>query len=248
MPNPLKAKLAAGGCIICNWMVLGSISVAELMARSGADALVFDLQHGLWQRASLEHGIGLVRPHIVPVARPSDDSYHAIGSTLDAGAQAVIVPMVETEDQALAIAKAARFPPLGGRSVGGPRPIADYATYVPSANADILVAAMIETEMGVRNARAIAKVEGIDLLFIGPFDLSLSLGTFPKFGPKHDTAVQSVLEASRDAGKFCGIYTPNATVARERMAQGFQWVVAADDQNLIQGPAEEAVKRARGAA
>lgn len=248
MSNPLKDKLAAGGCITCHWAALGSPSVAELLAESRPDAIVFDLQHGLWTRPSLEHAIGLVRLHVVPTARTADASDHAIGSALDAGARAVIVPMIDTADQARAVVRAAKFPPHGGRSGGGIRPAVDFKAYIGAANDEILVAVMIETAAGVANAAAIAAVPGVDMLFIGPFDLSLSIGTYPEFGPKHETAVQSVLAAAKAAGKTCGIFTPYASVAADRRAQGFQWVVLADDQSLIQGPAKGAVKRARTAA
>jgi 2-keto-3-deoxy-L-rhamnonate aldolase RhmA/NAD(P)-dependent dehydrogenase (short-subunit alcohol dehydrogenase family) len=248
MANPLKEKLAAGGCITCHWAALGSPSVAELLAASQPDAIVFDLQHGLWMRSSLEHGIGLVRNACVPAVRTAGDSDLAIGSALDAGARAVIVPMVDTADQARAVVRAAKFPPQGGRSAGGIRPMIDDKSYVSAANEDVLVAVMIETATAVANAAAIAAVDGIDMLFIGPFDLSLSLGTFPEFGPRHDAAVQSVLAAAKAAGKTCGIFTPYATIAADRRAQGFQWVVLADDQSLVQSPSMGAVRRARTAA
>jgi 2-keto-3-deoxy-L-rhamnonate aldolase RhmA/short-subunit dehydrogenase len=244
MGNPLKEKLAAGGCITCHWATIGSPSVAEVMAESGPDSIVFDLQHGLWDRAGLEHAIGLVRHRAVPVVRSADDSDFAIGSVLDAGARALIVPMIDTAAQARAVVRKAKYPPLGSRSGGGTRPMLDYKSYIGGANDDILVAVMIETAEAVANADEIAAVPGIDILFIGPFDLSMSLGTFPEFGPKHEAAVQSVLAAARAHGKACGIFTPYATVAAERRAQGFQWVVLAYDQGLVQDGAKGAVARA----
>jgi len=242
--NPLKAKLAAGGCITAHWTALGSPTVAELLAQSVPDAIVFDLQHGLWTRPALEHGIGLVRGLALPTARTADGSDHAIGSALDAGARAVIVPMVNTAAEARAAVAAAKFPPLGRRSGGGIRPVFDFKTYIGGANEDVLVAVMIETAEGIANAAAIAAVDGVDMLFVGPFDLSLSLGTFPEFGPAHEAAVQSVLSAAKAAGKTCGIFTPSHSVASERRAQGFQWVILADDQSLVQEAAKGAVKKA----
>jgi 2-keto-3-deoxy-L-rhamnonate aldolase RhmA/short-subunit dehydrogenase len=245
MSNPLKEKLAAGGCIGCHWATLGSPSVAELLAESGPDCILFDLQHGLWDRLSLEYAIGLVRDKTVPAVRSVDATDHAIGMVLDAGARALIVPMVDTVEQARAVVRAAKYPPLGGRSGGGTRPMLDYKSYIPNANDDIVVAVMIETATAVANAAEIAAVPGIDMLFIGPFDLAMSMGTFPDFGPKHEAAVQSVLAAAKAAGKTCGIFTPYASFAADRRAQGFQWVVLAYDQALIQEPAKGAVKHAR---
>lgn len=244
MGNPLKEKLAAGGCVTCHWVTLGSPSAAEVMAESGPDSIVFDMQHGLWDRSSLEHAIGLVRHRTVPVVRSADDSDYAIGSVLDAGARALIVPMIDTAEQARAVVRKAKYPPMGSRSGGGTRPMLDYKSYIGGANEDILVAVMIETAEAVANAAAIAAVPGIDILFIGPFDLSMSIGTFPEFGPKHEAAVQSVLAAAKAHGKACGIFTPYATMAADRRAQGFQWVVLAYDQGLVQDGAKGAVGRA----
>lgn len=245
MSNPLKDKLAAGGCITCHWATLGSPSVAELLAESGPDCVVFDMQHGLWDRLSLEYAIGLVRHRTIPAVRSVDSSDHAIGMVLDAGARALIVPMVDTAEQARAVVRAAKYPPQGGRSGGGTRPMLDYKSYMASANDGIVVAVMIETATAVANAAEIAAVPGIDMLFIGPFDLAMSIGTFPEFGLKHEVAVQSVLAAAKGAGKTCGIFTPYASFAVDRRAQGFQWVVLAYDQSLIQEPAKGAVKQAR---
>jgi NAD(P)-dependent dehydrogenase (short-subunit alcohol dehydrogenase family) len=114
---------------------------------------------------------------------------------------------------------------------------------VPRTNDTIFVAAMIETTVGVENAAAIAAVPGIDMLFIGPFDLSLSMGTFPDFGPKHEAAMQSVLQAARAAGKSCGLFTLGETMAADRRRQGFQLAVLAYDQDLIQTPSKARIRR-----
>lgn len=245
MSNPLKDKLAAGGCITCHWATLGSPSAAELLAESGPDCVVFDMQHGLWDRLSLEYAIGLVRHRAVPAVRSADDSDHAIGAALDAGARALIVPMVDTAEQARAVVKAAKYPPQGGRSGGGIRPMLDYKSYMAAANDELVIAVMIETATALGNAAEIAAVPGVDMLFIGPFDLSMSIGTFPEFGPRHEAAVQSILAAAKAAGKTCGIFTPYASFAVDRRAQGFQWVVLSYDQSLIQEPAKGAVMQAR---
>lgn len=243
MSNPLLEKLKSGGCIGSHWAGLGSPSVAELMVESGADSIIFDLQHGLWTRTALEHAIGLVRGKAAPICRVQDDSYFAIGSALDAGAVGVIVPMVETAEQARACVEAAKYAPVGRRSMGGVRVVVDYKTYIAQANANTLVAVMIETAKGVENAAAIAAVPGIDCVFIGPSDLALSLECFPDNGPKHEAAMQSVLAACRAAGKACGLFTIYATAGADRRQQGFQWIVLANDQDLIQGPSKAAVRR-----
>lgn len=243
MENPVLSRLRAGGGVGAMWTTLGSPTVAELMVEEGADALVFDLQHGLWTRPTLEAAIGVTRGKAAPLVRTQDDSYFAIGNALDSGALGIIVPMVENAEQAKRIAAAAKYPPQGRRSSGGIRPVIDSKRDVPNTNAAIFVAVMIETAAGVENATAIAAVPGIDMLFIGPFDLSLSTGTFPDLGPKHEAAMRSVLQAAKKAGKSCGLFTPNVTIAADRRLQGFQLVVLAYDQDLIQTPSKAAIRR-----
>jgi 2-keto-3-deoxy-L-rhamnonate aldolase RhmA/NAD(P)-dependent dehydrogenase (short-subunit alcohol dehydrogenase family) len=241
--NPIRQKLAAGDCVGCHWVALGSPSVAEVMAQGQPDAMVFDLQHGLWTRETLEHGIGIVRGLTTPLCRVAENSPHAIGSALDAGAMGVIVPFVETAEQAEAAVVAAKYPPRGMRSFGNVRPIFDAASYVNEANANTFVAVMIETAKGVENAAEIAATPGVDMIFIGPFDLSLSLGTFPDFGPKHQDAILRVKAAAETAGKNAGIFTAHGMMAADRRAQGFQMVVLANDQDLLQGPSKAQVSR-----
>lgn len=246
MENPVLNKLRAGGCVGAMWTTLGAPVIAELMVQDGADAIVFDLQHGLWTRPLLESAIGMVRDKAVPMVRTQDDSYFAIGSALDAGALGIIVPVVETAEQARKIVEAAKYPPQGKRSSGGIRSVIDAKALVPKTNDLIFVAAMIETTVGVENAVEIAKVPGIDMLFIGPFDLSLSMGTFPDFGPRHEAAMQSVMQAAHKAGKPCGLFTLGETMAADRRRQGFQMAVLAYDQDLVQSPSKARIRTYAG--
>ena len=177
--NPtLRRRLAKGDCIGAVWLSLGSVALCELAALSRPDAIVIDMQHGLWDRLSLEAAIG-VTPSSVPVlVRVGENTAAAIGQALDAGAEGVIVPLVESAEAARAAVAAARYPPKGTRSGGGIRPLAHFPDYVAAAGA-LVVAVMIETRLGLRHARAIAAVPGVDMVFIGTGDLALSIGAFP---------------------------------------------------------------------
>ena len=108
MENPVLTKLRAGGCVGAMWVSLGSPTIAELMVQEGCDAILFDLQHGLWTRPTLEAAIGMTKSKAVPLVRPQDDSYFAIGNALDSGALGLIVPMVESAEQAKRIVAAAK--------------------------------------------------------------------------------------------------------------------------------------------
>jgi 2-keto-3-deoxy-L-rhamnonate aldolase RhmA/NAD(P)-dependent dehydrogenase (short-subunit alcohol dehydrogenase family) len=241
--NPVLQQLKAGHCVGCHWLALGSPSIAELMAQGRPDAMVFDLQHGLWTRQSLETGIGQVRHLTTVLCRVAENSPYAIGSALDAGASGVIVPYIETAAEAEAAVLAAKYPPHGNRSFGNVRPVYDPIKYVTEANENTFVAVMIETAKGMENAAAIAAVPGVDMIFIGPFDLSLSLGVFPDFGARHQQAVEAIKTATLAAGKFIGIFTPHGAIAADRRAQGFQLVILANDQDLLQGPSKAQIDR-----
>ncbi|MFO1067478.1 MAG: SDR family NAD(P)-dependent oxidoreductase [Geminicoccaceae bacterium] len=243
--NPLKETIAAGGSAGCVWLSLGSPAVAELMVQGGPDAAVFDLQHGLWDRSSLEAAIGLVRQRCVPLVRVAENSAHAISTALDAGALGVIVPLVESAEEAARSVAWSRYPPRGIRSGGGVRPLMDFKGYAGAADEAVLVIPMVETVAGVANAGAIAAVPGVDMVFIGTGDLALSLGTFPEFGPRHEAACLEVLAACRAVGTPCGIFTPSATFAMDRRAQGFRLSVLACDNEIVQAVATGHVRRFR---
>jgi len=229
----LRERIRGGECIGCIWLALGSPAAAELAADSEPDAIVFDLQHGLWERQALEGAIGMVRAKAAPLVRVARNGPAEIGTALDAGAVGVIVPLVETAEEARQAVDAARYPPLGNRSGGGVRPLMDFKRYVPAANEHVLVAVMIETRLGVENAAAIAATPGVDMVFIGTGDLALSLGVFPDLGPKHEAAIAAVQSACRKAGIPCGIFTLYSTMASDRRRQGFQCVVLGDDTTLL---------------
>src|SRR5580704_5355550 len=161
------------------------------------DAIVLDLQHGLWDRPGLEAAIGVVPPEIPVLARVAENSPFAIGQALDAGAEGVIVPLVESRKQAARAVKAARYPPHGERSGGGARPLGDYVEYHAAAERGIVVAVMIETAKGLANAAKVAATPGVDLVFIGTGDLALSLGVFPEMGAAHEEACRGILAACR---------------------------------------------------
>ncbi|KZP20950.1 phosphoenolpyruvate pyruvate domain-containing protein, partial [Athelia psychrophila] len=144
----------------------------------------------------------------IPATGPSDSVGWQIKYALDAGARGVLVPMVSTREQATAVAAASRFPPLGVRGFGSPfGPLAwDLGpfAYVGAANTDVQVMVQIETKEAVQNVKEIADTPGIDVLFIGPFDLSMALGLPPPFpapGPALEAVLAQILEAAHTAGK-----------------------------------------------
>ena len=225
----LGPRWRAGESTAGLWLSLGTPAVAELAAESGADAIVLDAQHGLWERATLEWAVRLASPCPVLV-RVARNRPELIGAALDAGAEGVIVPLVETAAEAAAAVAASRYPPDGERSGGGIRPLRDMKGYVERSRSGTLVCVMIETAAGLANAAAIAATPGIDMVFIGAGDLSLSIGDD---GAALEHALETIRAACAAAGVPCGIYTPHAEAARARARQGFRFVIAGDDVGLL---------------
>jgi 2-keto-3-deoxy-L-rhamnonate aldolase RhmA len=228
----LRYRIDAGRCLGVVWLAMGSAAIAEIAARSRPDAIVIDLQHGLWERRELEAAIGLVPPDIPVLVRTAENTAQAIGMALDAGAEGVIVPLVETAKQARNAVSFAKYPPRGQRSGGGLRPLADFAGYVDGAD-KLVVMVMIETARGVTNAAEIAAVDGVDMVFIGTGDLSLSIGTFPAMHHDHSVACADIHRACRAAWTPCGIFTPSLDAARLRRQQGYRMVVTANDADVL---------------
>ena len=227
-PVLLKQALRRPGGVGVSWFALGSTGLLDVALGARPEAIVLDLQHGLWDRLGMEAAFGLAS-NTPTLARVADGSATAIGQALDAGADGVLVPLVETTEQAQAAVAAAHYPPHGHRSGGGVRPLArGFATYVARA-ADTVVGVMIETAAGVANAEAIAATPDLDFVFIGTGDLALSLGCFPEIDDRHEAACTRVLAACRAAGVPCGIFTTSAAEASRRRHEGYAMVVVAND-------------------
>lgn len=238
----LKSALRVPGGLGAFWFALGSPSLVELSLAANPQAIVIDIQHGLWTRPTLEYALGLVPPAIPTIARLSNGSDTAIAEALDAGAEAVLVPLVETAEQTASCVAAARFPPVGRRSGGGVRPIGTgFVRYVAEAARRTTVGVMIETAAGVAAAEAIAAVPGLDFVFIGTGDLALSLGCFPAVDARHDAACRRVFEACRANDVPCGIFTVDVASAARRRTEGYALTVVANDISIAAAGFREAV-------
>ncbi len=245
----LRERLAKREPLGAFWMSTGSVVVVELAADARPDAIVLDAQHGLWDRLSIEYAVGAASRHAPVIVRTAENSPVAIGQALDAGAEGVIVPLIEDERQAAAAVSAARFPPQGSRSAGGVRPLSrGFVDYHAQANAGTVVGVMIETEHAVANAAAIAGTAGIDFVLIGSGDLAISLGTFPKPDARHKAACRAVLDACKAAGVPCAIFTNTVDSAIQRRREGYALVVVANDIDLLKSGFSSAMTQFNGAA
>ncbi len=229
----LKKRLAAGDPLGVFWFALGSVTTIEAAVANGADGVVIDMQHGLFDRTSLEAAVAAVPSSLPCLVRVEDDSAPAVGRALDAGAEGVIVPLVESGRQAAKVAAAAHFPPKGHRSGGGIRPLR-HPGYMATAADNVAVGVMIETRAGLANAAAVAAAKDVDFVFIGTGDLALSLATQPG-SAAHSKACDAILRACRKAKTPCGIFTMNAEAAAARIAEGYWMSVVANDVSAVGG-------------
>ncbi len=229
--DTLRARLREPGLLLA-WFCMGSVPLIEIGAARGFDAAVIDLQHGLWDRLSTHLAVSALGD-VPMIARVAANTAAAIGEALDSGAAGVLVPLVETAEQARAAVAAANFPPAGIRSGGGVRPLADgFAGYV-ERHSRPLVGIMIETARGVAEAAAIAATPGLDLVLIGTGDLALSVGCFPAVDERLEQACQAIRAACLAADVPCGIFTTTAEAARRRLDEGFAASVAANDIGVV---------------
>jgi 2-dehydro-3-deoxyglucarate aldolase/4-hydroxy-2-oxoheptanedioate aldolase len=228
----LKVRLRNGDRIGVFWLALGSTALAELAGGKQPDAIVIDMQHGLWNRDTLEGAVGLAtRPVLV---RVSENSPRAIGEALDAGAEGVLVPMVETADQAARAAAAAHYPPHGSRSAGGCRPLAQgFDEYRRVAHNRVIVGVMIETARGLAHASEIARTPNIDLVLIGVGDLALAFADLPDQQQRFQQACDEILAVCRCADLPCGIFTLDEREAVSRRKEGYALTVVANDISVV---------------
>jgi 2-dehydro-3-deoxyglucarate aldolase/4-hydroxy-2-oxoheptanedioate aldolase len=233
-PSPfqhaLKPRLRLGHACRLLWLSLGNAALAEIAAHADPDAIVIDLQHGLWERSALEAAAGIAGARVPVIARTADFTATAIGAALDAGVAAVLAPLVESAEDARALVDAGHYPPLGRRSGGGVRPLLGGMAGMRAADTQVAIGAMLETARGVDHADAICAVEGLDFIFIGTGDLALG------FAAASVGELQAICARLRDIAHRhhlpCGIFTPDAPAARQALADGYEMVVVANDIGL----------------
>jgi len=224
------------------WSVLDSPISTERLALTGYDYIALDGQHGLMGYSGILHNLMAIDAAHGPagIVRVEANNAAVIGQALDAGARGVIVPLVNTAEEAAAAVAAARYKG-GGRSYGPMRSGLRVGPTPAEADAAILVLVMIETAEGLANVEQIAAVEGVDGVYIGPSDLALALGARvpndPEIADVFDAALDRVLAAARANAKIAAIHTPAGEVAKQRIAQGFTFITIASDLTHLEAAA-----------
>lgn len=249
--NSAKQKMLADQPAFGFTLALGSPLAAELLSRSGIDFVMLDRQHGSWGDDNAIAAFAAMHGgSAITMTRVARNDYTLIGRMLDEGVMGVIVPMVDTPEQAQAVAEACRFPPTGKRSWGWGRAKAlgnDYPTWIDE---QLFVAVQLESAEAVENAEAILATPGIDGCWTGPSDLSFSLGFHPSQmdeREEHARALESILQACKDTGTIPGIAGRGVEDAQKRAEQGFRFITAGNDGGFLAASAGAAVSALLGA-
>jgi 4-hydroxy-2-oxoheptanedioate aldolase len=225
-----------------------SVIVAESTARVGFDYVCADLQHGALDYAdSVGLFQGVLLAGSTPIARVPWNEPGVVGKVLDAGAEGVIVPMVNTAEQAAATVRAARYPPLGARSYGPTAVGGRSADYAGTANDVVAVIPMIETVEALGNLDDILSAPGVDAIYVGPADLSLSLGLAPGNNdddPAFREALDAIVAGCRRHGVVPGIHATGSLTPR-RLEQGFRMVTVTSDIVALRLGLADEMARAR---
>jgi 4-hydroxy-2-oxoheptanedioate aldolase len=248
--NGTKALISCGKVAVGTLCTTASPLMAESLGHAGYDFVVVDLQHGENNLGDLQGMMQAVSTtSATPFVRLPANVPFYIQRALDLGAYGIVVPLVETEAEAEAVVLSLRYAPRGARSWGPVRgTLYGGADYFTKAADELMAMVMLETQQGLRNARAILSVPGIDGCFIGPNDLSISLGfaaETPVLAAAVENAIAEILDAARSAGKAAGIQTFSADSAATRIAQGFRFISVLSDLRMARSTAGKTLEALR---
>lgn len=255
-PNHVKRKIAAGGTSIGTMMFeFNTTGIGRLAAGAGAEFAVFDMEHTGWTLETIRSLVATTRStEMIPLVRIPAVEYHFVARVLDVGAMGVMAPMVESAAQAEKLVASTKYPPVGRRGAAFSVAHDDYAggdvvEKMRSANDETLVIAQIETAAGLAEVDAIAAVPGVDVLWIGHFDLTNSLGIPAQFDhPKYHDAVKRVLAACTKHNKTPAMLAADVAGGKQLLAQGFRMVAYGGDLWLYQAALREGVAALNNAA
>lgn len=248
--NPLRKIWGIGGKVLNGWIALPSPLAAEALSRAGWDSITVDLQHGTAEYSDLLSLLPIIeKSGAAPMVRVPWLDEAAIMRSLDAGALGIIVPMINTAEDARRLVAACLYPPLGTRSFGPIRArLACGETYFDKANAEVVPFAMIETRAAVENLDEILAVPGLGGLYIGPADLALAHGFQPSFDreePEMLAILDDILRRSEGAGLPCGIHCGTSAYAARMAERGFSLMTVGSDARFLESGARQAVSAFR---
>ena len=250
MYNRIRDRWEKGEAVINGWLSIPSTVTAEINARAGFDSLVVDLQHGLNDYQSALALLQVISiGNSAPLARVPWLEPGIVGKLLDAGAVGLICPMINSAEDAAAFVRYALYAPDGERSFGPTRAIMEHGpSYADVANEQVVTLAMVETTRALDALDSIVSTPRLTGVYIGPSDLSLSMGYSPGLDqeePAVVAAIQRILDAAKGAGLRAGIHCLSPAYAKEMISLGFDLVTLATDIRLLTGATAAALSAVR---
>ncbi|KAF4637435.1 hypothetical protein G7Y89_g638 [Cudoniella acicularis] len=254
--NHVKAVMDEGKTAFGCWQMAPGSNISRTLARTGVDFVVVDCEH-----AAMHDAVPTIAScGVSPVVRIPDNQAYMVKRALDSGAHAILVPLLYTVEDAKKLVRSAKFPPQGNRGFGSPFPQERFnpslgaTDYLQQANDSILTIVHldileIETKEALENVDEIAAVPGIDVLFVGPFDLGNNIGHPILEGKIHDNlhkAIDKVLKAANATGKKAGIFCSNGEQGRKYAEDGFHFISAATDIYVLAGGVMASLATAKG--
>ena len=252
MTSPFRQRVLGSETLIGAWASLDSPASAELLARAGLDWVVVDLEHGAATEASLlAHLYALDAGGTTALVRPPSGERLRVGRALDLGAAGIVIPRLDTAEQVREAVTFLRYPPAGQRGVAlltrGARLGTVNHAGVAALNDDIVGIIQIESPLALEAAEEIASIDGVDCLFVGPADLSHSLGIPGQFAnPTYQSALRKVVDACRKHGKAPGILLYDHATFRPHLDLGYTFVGVGADVSYVNDGIRAALAAARG--
>ncbi len=252
MPKPLVARLRDGDVVFGPFVKLAAPQVVEIAGLAGFDFVICDTEHGSLSFESIENLVRAAQvTGITPVVRVYENSPALVSRALDAGAQGILAPQICNREEAESLAQACRFAPRGHRGVCRYVRAAQYTAldryaYFDRASDETVVVAMVEGRDGIRNLPRIVDTPGIDVLFIGPYDLSQSLGIPGQVdNPIVENQMIRIAQMARSRGLAVGTFVDDADAARRWASAGFRFISFSVDVGIIYAAMKNAVDALR---
>jgi 4-hydroxy-2-oxoheptanedioate aldolase len=251
LPAPsLRERLNSGEPLYSAWIGFAGVSQASVMARAPFGTITIDMQHGLMDFGQAVSLVETAMAHQkTAIVRVPMEGWGIAGRFLDVGAQGIIMPMVNTPEDAKRLVAFTKYPPQGSRSWGSYAATAISgmapSEYLQKANGIVTAIAMVETRQALQSVDAICSTPGLDGVFVGPSDLSISLTN----GRSNDTqldetqkAIAAIAAAAKKAKIICGIYCANMSLARKYSEHGYRYFPVGSDANYLSAGIEHFLK------
>jgi 4-hydroxy-2-oxoheptanedioate aldolase len=251
--NPVKRLLREGKPSFGTWLSLGDLYATRVLARAGFDWLTLDMEHSPidWSQAAMIFA-AIADAGCVPLARVPKGNHDYIKRVLDGGAWGIVVPMVDTVEQAQIAIRAAKYPPVGNRSLGGGMHAMNFGTssgeYFKRANDEILVVLQTESPTGVANAEQIYALPGVDAIFVGPVDLRANMKTADgreATDEELEVMLARVVASGKKVGTPTGMHTMDPRAALQRAEQGMQFIAIGSELKFMVQRGLEVVRTVR---